>query len=461
MAGDALWLFGRRAEKGRFFVKLESSNLKKQFTRFVIPSVVAQWVFALYTMVDGMFVARGVGETALAAVNLAIPFVNFVFAISLILAVGTSTIVSIHFGKKDTEAANRAYTQNFITVLAVALVFTALILFNLNGVANLLGATPSTFEYVRQYVGAIAAFSVFFMLAYYFEILIKAEGHPKLATIMVATGTVLNLILDYVFVFVVKWGIFGAAFATGLSQMVAAVFFICFFFSKRCSLRLRRFKFSARHTLRTLRLGLPSGITDFSAGMMVFLFNHAILKNLGEEAIVSYTIVAYVNTILVMSMTGVAQGMQPLASFYYGRGQMEKCNRLLKYAMTAAVGLSVAITVPTWLAADGIVSIFISPELAQLREYSTWVFRIFSLSFLLVGPNVVAGGYFAAVERAKSSMAISLARGFVFVALALWALPLIFSGQSIWWAPTLSEGLCLMLTFALMLVYRKNMGKTG
>lgn len=441
-----------------FFVVMLQENrpLHREFIRFVVPSVVAQWVFALYTMVDGLFVARGVSEIALAAVNLSLPFVNFIFAISLVLAVGTSTIVSIHFGRGDRAAASRAYTQNLLVVVGTSLFITALVLFNLDSIAVLLGAEGATLGYVKEYVGTIACFTVFFMLSYYLEILIKADGKPKLATVMVIMGTVLNCILDYVFVFVTKWGVFGAAFATGLAQMGVAVFFLLYFFSPKATLRLTKFRFSAREVGRTLKLGLPSGITDFSAGMMIFLFNHAILTHIGTEAIVSYTIVAYINTILVMSMTGIAQGMQPLASYFYGKGQPEQCEKMLKYGLIAGGVLTVIITVPTWLAAGGIVSLFISPALAHLRSYSTEVFRIFSLSFLLVGVNVVYSGWFTAVERGKSAIAISLARGFVFIALSLWALGALFGGGGIWWAPTLSEGLCLVLTLALAAAYRRS-----
>lgn len=437
-------------------MQLTQRPLHKEFIRFVVPSVAAQWVFALYTMVDGMFVSRGVSEIALAAVNLSLPFVNFIFAISLILAVGTSTIVSICFGKKDADGANRIYSQNFLVVIGAGLFFTLLILLNLNGIARFLGADSETFSYVRDYVGTVACFTVFFMISYYFEILIKADGRPKMATIMVTTGAVLNCILDYVFVFVVKWGVFGAALATGLSQVAVSLCFLVYFLGPKARLKLTRFSFSGSQVWRTFRLGLPSGITDFSAGLMIFLFNHAILTYLGNEAIVSYTIVAYVNTIIVMSMTGIAQGMQPLVSFYHGKNRRDISEKLLRYAMITAVGLSVVITVPTWLGARGIVSIFISPDLAVLRAYSVHVFRIFSLSFLVVGFNVVLSGYFTAIEWDAPAMGISLARGFVFIALSLWILISLLGGEGIWWAALLSEVLCLGLSLVFWHVYRRS-----
>lgn len=431
-------------------------QLRRQFRRFVVPSVAAQWVFAFYTMVDGMFVSRGVSETALASVNIAMPFVNFIFAISLVLAVGTSTIVSIFLGQKNKKSADNIYSQNLVVVVATGILISVLVQLNLDGVASFLGAEAATLEYVKTYVGTIGYAVVFFMVGYYFEILIKADGRPKLATVIVSLGAVLNCILDYVFVFVVKWGVFGAAFATGLSQFAVSAFFLAYFLSSRAKLKLGRFKFSGKQVLRTFRLGLPSGITDFSAGIMIFLFNHAILKHLGAEAIVSYTIAAYINTIVVMSMTGIAQGMQPLVSFYHGRGQKADCDKLFRYAMVTAAVFAAVITVPTWLGAKGIVALFVSPDLAALRAYSVQVFRIFSLSFFVVGFNVVISGYFTAVEKEGSAMLISLSRGIVFISVCINALAAVFGGEGIWWAALLSESMCLVLSVLLLFGYRRK-----
>lgn len=433
-----------------------STNLKQNFTKYVIPAVVAQWVFALYAMVDGMFVARGVGETALAAVNISIPFSNFLFAISLIIAVGSSTIVSIFYGQKNKRAADETYTQNLITVVVTGLILSAVVLFNLDRIAAFLGGGAETFDYVKQYVGTVAAFAVFFMLGYFFEILIKADGRPKLATILIVVGALTNCVLDYVFVFVIKWGVFGAAVATGISQFVVAAFFMIYFFSGRSQLKLRPFKFSGQLLSRTFKLGLPSGITDFSAGVMVFFFNWAILKHLGTDAVVSYTIVAYVSTILVMTMTGIAQGFQPLVSYEYGRGRLDVAEKYLKYGFVAAVILTLAIAVPTFIAAPLIVSIFISPENTALREYSVEVFRIFSFSFLLVGFNVILSGYFTAVEKELYATIISLARGFIFIVLSLLVLTHFFGGAGIWIAPSLSEGLCILVTLGCLYLYRQS-----
>ncbi len=434
----------------------KTKSIKKEFIRFAVPSVIAQWVFALYTMVDGIFVARGVGELALAAVNISMPFVNFLFAISLVMAIGSSTLISIKFGEEDSHRANEIYSQNLITVGILSVILMALVFLNLNSIARFLGATPDTMEYVTTYIGTIAAFAPCFMFSYYFEILIKADGRPKLATVMVITGAVMNCILDYLFVFVFPWGIFGAAFATGLSQLTVAVFFAIYFFSGNSRLKVVKPNATAKLFARTVRLGLPSGITDFSAGIMIFFFNHAILTHIGEEGIISYTIVAYISTLVVMSLTGIAQGMQPLASYSHGSGDEKTCNKLLRYGVIAGALFTVAILVPTWLGAKGIVSIFIAPEHTALRAYSVKVFRIFSLSFIPICLSVVIGGWLTAVEKEKPAIAISLSRGFILIVASLWVLTYFFGGDGIWWAPLLSESVSALLAVWLLSLSRKR-----
>lgn len=431
-------------------MKLEGKSLKRDFLKYILPAVVSQWVFALYTMVDGMFVARGVSETALAAVNIASPFVTGMFALSLTFAVGTSTIVALLFGQKRIREAKEVFSQNMIVLAVLSLLITAGVLAGLEGFGRFLGATEVTMPYVKEYISTIAPFAICFILSYSFEILISTDGYPALATIIVSIGVVLNCILDYLFVMVLHKGVFGAAFATGVSQMIVIIFYLKHFLGKKGTIKFCRHTFRPALVLRELRNGFPSGITELSAGIITFVFNQAIIRFLNEDAIVSYSIIAYINAIVVMSMVGVAQGCQPLVSYYYGKGEKEKCRRLLKYELCTVAAASVLAVGICYLLADEIVGIFISAELTELRAYSAKVFRIFILSFLLAGYNVVAAGYFTAIEKSGKAVIISLGRGLVMLVISMAVLTLLFGGRGIWWAALLSEGLCVVVSVILL-----------
>ena len=372
-------------------MRLEGKSLKSDFFKFIIPSIIAQLVFSLYTMVDGIFVARGVSEVALTAVNISMPFSVGMFSISLLFAVGNSTIVAILLGQGEHKRANQVFTQNIVLLCVISVLVTVVVLVFLEPFARFLGATDSILPYAKDYIGTIAPFSLAYMLSYSFETLIKTDGYPKLATIYVTTGAVLNCILDYLMVMVWDWGVKGAAFATGLSQAAVIFLYLWHFLGPKGSIKFTKFQFDVSTVFRQIRNGMSSGVTEFSGGIIIFFFNQAILRFISEDALVSYTIISYVNTIVVMSMTGIAQGSQPLISYYFGKGEPKKYRKLLKYGILSAAVFSVVVTAACYTGASGIVGIFLDGENPALSVYSVKVFRIFILSFLLAGYNVVIG----------------------------------------------------------------------
>ena len=427
-------------------MKLEGKSLKRDFIRFILPSIAAQWVFALYQLVDGIFVARGVSETALTAVNISLPFVAGMFSISILFAIGNSTIVAIKLGQGKNQEANEIFTQNVFLSLLISLLITVIILLNLESFARFLGATDNILPYAMDYIGTITPFAFAYILSYSFETLIKTDGYPKLATIIVTVGAVLNCILDYVFVFIFPWGVKGAVFATGLSQAIVILLYLIHFLGKNATIRFARFKIQPKIIVRQVRNGLPSGITEFSSGIIIFIFNQAILRFINEDALVSYTIVSYVNTLVTMTFIGIAQGAQPLMSYYVGKRQPAKYKKLLKYSLIAGIAASIIATALCYIFAGGIVSLFLEDMSSPLAGYSIKVFRIFILSFLLAGFNIVISGYFTAIEKAAAATTLSLTRGIIALVGVLFILTALVGGEGIWWAPLTSEFICMIMT---------------
>lgn len=435
-------------------MRLEGKSLKGDFLKFIIPSIIAQLVFSLYTMVDGIFVARGVSEVALTAVNISMPFSVGLFSVSLLFAVGNSTIVAILIGQGEQERANQVFTQNIAVLCAISVFVTVLVLVFLEQFARFLGATDNILPYAKEYIGTIAPFAPAYMLSYSFETLIKTDGYPKLATIYVTCGALLNCVLDYLMVLVWDWGVMGAALATGISQATVIVLYLWHFLGPKGTIRFSGFRFHMPTVIRQVKNGMSSGVTEFSGGIIIFFFNQAILRYISEDALVSYTIISYVNTIVVMSMTGIAQGAQPLISYYLGKGEKQKCVRLLRYGLASSAVFSIVVTTGCYIGASGIVSVFLGEGQTELAQYSVRVFRIFILSFLIAGYNVVIGGYFASIEKAGTATAISLIRSLVALLVCMALLVLVFGGEGIWWAPLMAEGVCIV--FSVFALYRQK-----
>ena len=440
-------------------MSLKKMGLKKKFFRYMLPSVASMWVFSLYTMVDGLFVSWGVGTDALAAVNLSMPWINLTFAIGLLFACGASTVVSAALGRGEKEEACRLFSMEVVVVCLVSAVVTTLGLLNVDAIARFLGATDRSLPMVREYLSIIIGFNCCFLVAYSLEVLVKADGFPFLATVGVCASALVNVVLDWLFVMVFHWGIAGAAWATGASQLLGALVFLVHFFKKRGTLRFVRFRLKIREMARMALIGVADSLTELSTGVITFLFNRAILSVVGEWAIASYTVITYVNTLVMMTMVGITQGMQPLVSFHRGSGERDVCRRL--YGM-AGKCVAVAAVVAFGLSQVGarfLMGVFIPAEQVELIDYGVQALRLFSIAFFFVGFNVLTSGYLTAMERPRSAMAISVARGFVLITAALSVLPGLLGSDGIWLSNSVCEVLCL--GFALFLLRRERKRSEG
>ena len=431
-------------------------NHKKQFFKFVIPSVVSMLVFNLYTMVDGIYVARFVGEHALSAVNISMPYVNFIFAFSILFSVGTSTVVAIFRGENNMKSANETFTRNTIFLTVCALIITLLALVFQNELALFLGASEVTLPYVHDYLGVLIWFTFFFIVSYSMEVLVKTDGFPKLATAAVSVGAVMNIVMDYVLVVHVGMGIRGAAIATGLSQVLTFTVFTIHFLGKRGTIHWCKTTMDLSVYKRIIPIGTADFITELSAGTIIFLFNHAILKHIGDNGVVTYTVITYIYNIVMMTFTGISQGMQPLVSFYRGRREENTCRLFLRYALYSTFAMSMLALAICLFMTPALVSIFIDASRAELFTYTVHAFRIYSLCYLVIGYNIVCSGYFAAVEKSGYSFAISLLRGFVLIAASIWIMGELFQGEGIWYATLVCESSTLVVSIWCMLRSQKK-----
>lgn len=327
--------------------------------KYVVPSVAAMWVYTIYTMVDGMFVARGVGTTALAAVNISMPFINTAFALGILFAVGASTKASIYKGQGDMEKANKVFTVSTVTVFSLALIVAIAALLNLERLAMMLGADETTLPYVKDYLGIIIPFVVCYMTSYNLEVLIKADGYPQKAIVTTLAGAATNIVLDYVFVMVFHWGIKGAAIATGISQLMTLSIFLAHFLSKKSGFSFVKIQWKFKEVVSMAKIGVADSVTEFSVGAIIFLFNNTLIRVSGNDGVVIYTVIAYVSQLILMTMMGINQGMQPLVSYYHGREEHKIHKYILRIALIVAGTASLAAFVWGVLYPNPVVAVFI------------------------------------------------------------------------------------------------------
>lgn len=455
-------------------------SIKSRFVQYVLPSVAAMWVYTIYTMADGIFVARGVGEQALAAVNLCMPMINGAFSMGILFAVGASTRASICKGRGDTQESNRVFTIGAVTVAAIGLLTALTATLLLPQLARLLGADAETLPYVKGYLGIIVLFLPFYMTSYYLEVLAKADGFPKLAIKTSIAGALTNIVLDAIFVLVFHWGIEGAAVATGLSQAMTFSIYLRHFLA-RTPLRKAavsaangtaanatlstpaaanpgftfvRVRWQPQAVLRFAKLGLADCVTELSIGLCIFVFNRTLLAVSGSEGVVIYTVISYFGQLVLMTMMGINQGSQPLISYYYGRGKSDFCSYIFRLALCCAGVCAIVAFVIGFFCPAPIVNIYIdhgtNPE---LYARGIRAFRLYAPAFLPLGIVIPMMGYFTSLELPKQAMSISLGRGMLFAICALLLLAFLFGEPGIWISAVVSETCTLILA---LLLYRHD-----
>ena len=434
----------------------KKQSLLKRFFHFSAATVASLMVFSLYSIVDGLFVARGVGEYAMTAVNLSVPFVNLLFSIAVIFAVGTSTIIAYLLGQKNAQSANKLFSQNLVTLVVIGVTISVLVLAFTEPLARLLGAEEVTLEYTIHYLQGLAPFAVCFMISYNLEVLVKTDGRPRLALVTVCVGCVTNCVLDYLAIFHWGLGIWGAAAATGLSQLLTCIIYLTHFLGKHTTFHPVRFRMDWKIYRRLLPIGISDGLTELCNGLMIFLFNHTILRCIGTDGLVAYTIIAYANTLVINITMGVSQGSQPLISFQNGRGDGTAIGNLLRYGLRTMCGIAAVCFTVLFLAAPKLVAVYLPEAGAEMLTFATDAFRRYSLCYLPVGFNIYIAGFLTAMERPLPAVSISTGRGLILQGSILLLLAAVLGGGSIWFAPVISEVLCLGLSVFFLLRLRRT-----
>lgn len=436
---------------------LSSGDLKKDYARFAVPTMLSLFIYAAYSMVDGVFVGHLVGQRALAAVNIGAPFLSVLFGAAVLLGVGGSTVIARLLGQGRQEEAGGVFTQCVLgAAIAGVLLGGAARLF-LPGLCRILGATAETAEYTRQYVGTLALFAVSVLLEYNLEVLVKADGKPRLAAVTVALACTLHALLDWLFIGVLDFGVRGAAMATGLAETVAVCIFLGhFLFSKKRTLRFVHFRFDARQFGRIAVLGFPEAMTDLCVGILTWIYNRVVLRFCGTVGVAGFTVVTYVNTLVSYTLSGASQGLQPLVSYHRGRGDGAAVRKLLRCAIITALVAGTAFAALVELMPDAAVSVFIPAEESELHAFSVFALRRYALAFVLMGFNIVAGGFMTASEKPGLALGLSLGRGCVMPALALLVLTSLFGEGGIWWAAVTADVSMALIGFAVL---RRNRGK--
>ena len=424
--------------------------------RFTLPSIVMMIFTSIYSVVDGLFVSNFVGKTPFAAINLIMPILIVLGALGFMIGTGGSAIVAKTLGERDTERANHYFSMLVYVTVVGGVLLTALGELLLRPMCVLLGAKGEMLENCVLYGRIVLLALTAFMLQNVFQSFLITAEKARLGLIITVLSGVTNMVLDYVFIALLHWGLTGAALATALSQMVGGVTPFVYFLRENDSLlRLTKTRFDGRILLKTCTNGSSELMSNISASVVTMLYNFQLMSLAGEDGIAAYGVVMYVNFIFAAIFVGYSIGTAPVIGYQYGAQNHAELKNLFRRSLVLMTLSGAGMALLAEALAQPLTQIFVGYD-AGLYAMTLRGFRLYSVSFLITGINIFGSSFFTALNNGVVSAAISFLRTLVFQVVVVLVLPAIFGLDGIWFAITAAELLALAVTILFFVLKRKE-----
>ena len=429
---------------------VERNNLIK----YVVPAVLSNVCFFLFSVVDGIFVGRGVGTQALGAVNLALPFVLVAQALNSLVTIGGVTIAAIRLGRGDKEGAECVFMHSFTAVLLVGLLITLGGTCLTGPAVRLLGARESYVPLVKEYLFWWAAFGIPSSLNINLMGFCRNDGSSTLVAVGTGMSTITNIFLDWLFVFPMKKGLMGAAVATGIAQIVSVVIIISHFLLKKGSLTFRRVPFSAKLFRKMSFRGLPEAIAQFSTPVTTLCMNYVLLSNFGDVGVNAFSVISYIASFTMAVFFGASEGLQPLFGQAYGAREERDLKVYFRAGMyISIVGSAICVAAYFFLGrplcnlfgADSVTTDF---AVTHMWEYC-WGFIVASINTLL-------SAYFYSTKRSQQAIILNVVRSLIFNTAVITLLPQFLGKGIVWHTFGIYEILVLIIAYILLRQSEKN-----
>lgn len=406
--------------------------------KFAIPSMIMMMFMSLYTIVDGIFISRFTGSEALSASNIVFPVASILLAIGIMLATGGSAIVARKLGEGKKQEAREDFSMITAVGLIISLAIMAVSVPFAGPLSRLLGADEVLLPYCKDYLRVIMFFAPACMLQNLYQCFFVTAGKPNLGLGLIVSAGIANAVLDYVFMGIFGWGVKGAALATGIGQMIPAVFGTLFFFFVKKELYFGRFKFRARSLVQACGNGSSEMVSNISIAVITVLFNLILMRIAGSDGVAAITIILYGQFLFSSLYMGFSMGVAPVFSFRYGAGNKEALKNLHKICLKFILLSSVVITGVSFVGAPVITRMFVGAG-THTYELTVEGFALFSIAYLFTGYNVYSSSLFTALSDGRNSAIISFGRTFVFILLSLLTLPPVLGITGVWLAIPMAE----------------------
>ena len=435
---------------------MEKLNLLKDkeskvFFHYLVPAVCSTLVTSVYLLVDTLIIGQGVGALGISALNIFMPFFLLFNGIGLLFGIGSGILISSEDGMGNKKKANQYFATGFVSILSIAIILGLIWNYYLQPLCVILGANSDTIDLVLEYGKCIMAFAPVFMMSNYFAPIVRNMKNPKLVMCAVLTGSVLNVILDYVFVFPMDMGMFGAAAATVIGSLTTLLVLSTHFIKKQNRVKINKETISLNLLAPIFKCGFSSLIMEVASGFVIFIFNIQILKYIGNNGIVVYGIISNCVLVGLALFNGVAQAAQPIIATNFGAGLNTRVKKVLKYALITTTIIGVSLFAVVFLFTGQIIKVFVQAN-SEILSVGIPALRLYLSAFCIMNINILISGYFQSVGKEKIAIYVSIVRGFLLNIILAFVLPSVLPATILWAIVPLSE----LITLIGIAFYVKN-----
>ena len=434
-------------------IDLLHDPVRKVFINYLIPSVSATMVTSIYILADTMMIGRGVGANGLAALNILLPMYSTFYGFGMMCGIGGSVLFGFSRGKGEEKEARGYFTTALILAAILAVLSVVLCNVFFEPLLDFLGCTPAMREYAVPYGRILMLASPLYIFSCFLQAFVRNDGAPRLAMAGVVAGGITNVILDYIFIYMFRWGMAGAVLATVAGTLLTIVILGSHFLKAENHLKLGG-GITPKKFRDVLINGMPSFIMELSSGVIMLLFNLQLLKYVGDIGVVVYGIISNVALVVTSLSNGIAQAAQPMISANYGAGKAERVREGRNLSLAVAMAAGVLFTSSGFLIPVPIAELFLVPT-EQIIAMAVPAIKLYFVSFVISEWNIICGTYFQAIVKPKLSLMITVMRGVVLNSILVFVLPAMFGVSGIWVVVTVSE---VMTAIAVLYFMRKERG---
>lgn len=441
---------------------LGEAPIGKLLVEYSIPAIIGMTLTSLYNIIDSIFIGHGVGALAISGLAITFPLMNLLVAFCTLVGVGGATLSSIRLGQKDKKGAEDILGNVAILCVINAIFYGGLAFIFLEPILFFFGASEATLPYARDFMQVILLGSPISYVMIGLNNIMRATGYPQKAMLSSMLTVGCNIILAPIFIFVLNWGIRGAALATICSQFIGMLWVLYHFYSPKTYIRFQRHSMRLKqHIIANIfAIGMSPFVMNVCACCIVIFINNRLLNYGGDMAIGAFGILNRIQMLFVMIVMGITMGMQPITGYNYGAQHFDRVKRTLKLGITAGC----IITTLGFIIGELFPGVFVGmfTDNHELTDEATLALRIGILSFPVVGAQIVITQFFQSIGKARISIFLSLSRQLLFLLPGLAFLPPFYGVEGVWFSMPLSDALAFAVA-ALMLAYhyKKKMSGTN